>query len=190
MLTYAPKYQTPEQHKWLTKLLGFEFDIVYKPATANKPADALSRKFKEETPQFAALAVTCPIPAIWQALQGAYAEDTEMTNLLNSIRQDPAAYPDHTIRDHIVLFKGRIMVPENGPLRHLLISEFNNTPVGGHAGALRTFHRIASTFHWPSLKQQVRDFIAACRVCQTVKSFNKACCNISHCREKSGSHSL
>lgn len=66
------------------------------------------------------------------------------------------------------------MIPANGPLRHLLISEFHNTPVGGHAGALRTFHRIAGTFYWPSLKQQVRNFVATCRVCQTVKPFNKA----------------
>lgn len=46
--------------------------------------------------------------------------------------------------------------------------------MGGHAGVRRTYHRIAATFFLPSLKQLVKEFVASCMVCQTVKPFNKA----------------
>ncbi|KAD6453982.1 hypothetical protein E3N88_08688 [Mikania micrantha] len=35
--------QTPDQHKWLGKLLGYDFDVVYRPGKQNEAADALSR---------------------------------------------------------------------------------------------------------------------------------------------------
>lgn len=37
------KISTPFQHFWLSKLMGFNYEIHYKSSTENKVADALSR---------------------------------------------------------------------------------------------------------------------------------------------------
>nr|GLL19764.1 hypothetical protein CK203_107764 [Ipomoea trifida] len=34
---------TPEQHNWVAKLLGYDYEILYRPGKANQAADALSR---------------------------------------------------------------------------------------------------------------------------------------------------
>lgn len=49
--------QTPEQQFYLSKLLGYSYDIIYKPDAQNKVIDALSRV--HDTPAVC-LALTIP----------------------------------------------------------------------------------------------------------------------------------
>lgn len=58
--------QTLEQQRWLSKLLGYDFDITYKLRAQNGPAEALLWLLKAS---FEALLVSSQlIAAIWSAL--------------------------------------------------------------------------------------------------------------------------
>lgn len=70
------------------------------------------------------------------------------------------------------MFQGWVLVPNNTTLQQLLISEYHNTSVGGHAGIWRTYHRITSIFVWSTLKNDVRDFVNNSHTCKKVKPFN------------------
>jgi hypothetical protein len=37
-----------EQQKWVTKMLGYDYEIIYKKGKENVVVDALSRKYEEE----------------------------------------------------------------------------------------------------------------------------------------------
>jgi phage gp37-like protein len=43
------KTMADDQHKWISKLLGFDFEIKYKPGKDNSAADALSRQMQYNT---------------------------------------------------------------------------------------------------------------------------------------------
>ncbi|KAI3742689.1 hypothetical protein L1987_60382 [Smallanthus sonchifolius] len=156
--------QTPEQQKWLGKLLGFDFEIVYRPGTQNGAADALSR-----APSDHLMALSAPVPSILQELALASQADPEFTTLLHRYTADPAAFPDYTVKDGFLLFKGRLLVPHNLPLRQQLLTEFHSSAFGGHSGVTRTYQRLSATFYWKQMRADVKDFISHCQICQQTK---------------------
>jgi hypothetical protein len=42
------RISSPEQQKWVTKLFGYDYEIIYKKENDNVVADALSPKYKDE----------------------------------------------------------------------------------------------------------------------------------------------
>ena len=68
----------PWQHKVLTKMMSFNFKILYKKGSDNNVADALSRATHQE--EIVAVSVLQPI---WLTeLQETYLQDAELSELL------------------------------------------------------------------------------------------------------------
>jgi hypothetical protein len=67
---------TIPQHQWISKLIGYDFQVQYKPGTSNTVPDALSRRDAGEDGQSAV--VSAPIFAIFDELR---AETTTMASL-------------------------------------------------------------------------------------------------------------
>ena len=42
------RISSPEQQKWVTKLFGYDYDIIYKKGKDNVVAYALSQKYEDE----------------------------------------------------------------------------------------------------------------------------------------------
>lgn len=164
--------QTPEQQKWLYKLVGYDFDIEYKPGVLNGPADALSRMNRVSCNSLFTELRSQPV--LWEAIRAAYAAHPDTLKLLSEVRDDPGQHTNFTIRHGVLFFKGRVWIPENSALQPLLLAEFHNTPTGGHAGVQRTLARIAGKFFWPGLRRSVHDYVSNCSICQSTKPFNRA----------------
>jgi hypothetical protein len=42
------RISSPEKQKWVTKIFGYDYEIIYKKGKENVVADALSQKYEEE----------------------------------------------------------------------------------------------------------------------------------------------
>ncbi|GMI68079.1 hypothetical protein HRI_000477200 [Hibiscus trionum] len=73
--------QTSEQQKWLTKLIGYDFEIRYRPGKLNDVADVLSRDgvTAEPTPEF--LALSRPVFGILEDIRAASQSDSDILTL-------------------------------------------------------------------------------------------------------------
>uniref|UniRef100_A0A2S2QW04 RNA-directed DNA polymerase n=1 Tax=Sipha flava TaxID=143950 RepID=A0A2S2QW04_9HEMI len=57
--------------------------------------------------------------------------------------------------------------------RQSIIKEYHENPLGGHQGTTRTFNRLHAQYHWKGMRQQIKDYIKKCPVCQKNKTLNK-----------------
>ncbi|GKB98047.1 ty3-gypsy retrotransposon protein [Tanacetum coccineum] len=159
--------QTPEQQKWVTKLLGYDFEVFYKPGRENMVADALSRV---DIPSM--LAISYPTASWLNDIREYYATDPKGKEFAASITADPTVFPNHLFRDGLVFIAGKLFIPPIAKIREQLLNEFHSSFIGGHAGINATIKRLSSSFTWLGLKKDVTQFVNSCTVCQTIKHPN------------------
>ncbi|CAA0831446.1 Uncharacterized mitochondrial protein AtMg00860, partial [Striga hermonthica] len=157
---------TPEQQKFVSKLMGFDFEIVYRPGRQNTVADALSRR--EDVAELDA--ITGPTWAVWNELRKAQDEDAHCRDVIEKLNVGQDEDEDHDMHEGLLLYHGRVVVPKAGSLREEIIRHFHDSKFGGHSGVFRTWMRIASTFYWPGLRGDVRDYVRRCDECQRTKA--------------------
>ncbi|KAL4303471.1 hypothetical protein GQ457_10G029000 [Hibiscus cannabinus] len=157
--------QTPEQQRWLSKLIGYDFEIRYRPGKLNNVADALSRK-NEAT----LMAFSRPLFGILDDIRAANRTDIDIQRIRASLQQGQSEFSEYKEHDGLLLVRGKILVPQETALKSLLLREFHSSLIGGHAGITRTFQRLAANFYWKGMRKEVRQFVTECQVCQRMKS--------------------
>ena len=154
-----------EYQRWLTKLLGFEFDIAYKPGLENKAADALSRK-AEITELFA---VTVSTALQLEEIGGEVDKDEELQKLIAELREDPNKHPEYSWVQGRLLRQGKLVLPRGSPLLRVILQEHHDSKMAGHGGMLKTQKRIGELFYWKGMMTDIRRCVAACQTCQIQK---------------------
>ncbi|GKD49208.1 ty3-gypsy retrotransposon protein [Tanacetum coccineum] len=155
--------QTPEQEAFLPKLLGYNFTIEYKTGHSNTAADGLSRSCN--------MAVSISHSSIVDDIRDNSISSPFVSSLVQDIRNNGEEASCYSSKNGLLYWKDRVVVPpENEELLKKLLVEFHSSTIGGHAGFLRTYARIATYFYWPGMRRTIREFVRHCQICQRAKS--------------------
>lgn len=160
------KVSSPDQQCWLAKLLGYQFEVKYKPGLENKAADALSRCYDEG--EMTAI-ISYPLWVDRQKLLEEISKDPYIQQLINKVQETPENNPGFVVKQGVLLYQGRLVISPQSPSIPWLLEEYHSTPSGGHSGFLRTYRRLADSLYWVGMQRSVKDFVRACDVCQRQK---------------------
>jgi hypothetical protein len=127
---------TIPQHQWVSKLIGFDFRVEYKPGSSNTVADALSRHNAGEDAQLAA--VSAPLFTVFDDLR----VETEEVESLRQLKEEVAAGRKGEawkIVDGLVTVRGKAYVAADSPCLPTILAAAHGM---GHEGTEKTLHRL------------------------------------------------
>ncbi|CEL56625.1 hypothetical protein RSOLAG1IB_07950 [Rhizoctonia solani AG-1 IB] len=167
---------------WHLTLASYNFVIAYPPGKQSQKPDALSRCTDhseiEPSPQimlpetqfegFGAEVTTSLVEQIKEALQDDPSLDTVMaaaTDPDSMPHSIAAKFKDYMLQDSLLLYQGRIVVPDEPEIKQQLLSHFHDSPGPGHQGRARMLELISCHYYWPVMKFQVNCYVESCETC-------------------------
>jgi hypothetical protein len=76
------RISSPQQKKWVTKLFGYDYEIIYKKGKDNVVVDALSRKYEDEGSLFS---LSFIVPDCLQAVLQEWLQDPKSSQLIHQL---------------------------------------------------------------------------------------------------------
>ena len=145
------------QARWALFLTRFNFSLSYRPGSRNIKPDALSRQFVGETDREAPETIL-PSSCLVAALSWPVEE-----KVLAALRDQPSP----SCCPPTLLF-----VPPG--LRSDVLQWLHSSRLACHPGVQRTKALVQQRFWWATLAEDIREFVAACPVCNQQKTARQA----------------
>lgn len=156
------------QRRWIQLLAEYDFDLKYLAGKENKIADALSRRPMCNL-------VTVIHTNLIDDLHKEVLKDGFYAPILSFLHEHPGDMYEnkfHLYKGHLY-YLNRLCVPTNSTFKDQILWECHNTPFSGHPGLNKTYEKIKSSFFWPQMKHDVKNYVRECLDCQKVKVEHK-----------------
>lgn len=89
-----------------------------------------------------------------------------LQTLRDLARQDSDAAKGYAIDNGLLLFEDRLVVPDDGPLRALLIRECHDGVTTAHPGRDKTYQLLRPLYYWPRMYETVAQYCRNCHECR------------------------
>src|SRR5260221_461357 len=97
--------------------------------------------------------------------------DNPVVKALKALDMGELHSNEWTCTEGVVLYQGRVYVPDNPQLHHDLVHVHHSAIVIRHPGCWKTLELVSWNYWWPGLSRYVTKFIAGCNTCNWTKTF-------------------
>lgn len=125
------KVNTSFQQRWLSKLLGYDYEICYKKGYENKVADALSRATHGELLQLALSSINSDLYGL---IQSSWEHDPKLKALIAEVQAEGSQHAQFRWQNQELRRKGRLVVGNYKDLKNNILAWMHDSPQGGHSG--------------------------------------------------------
>ena len=191
-LEYFMKAQniTRRQARWALFLSRFDFTLHHKPRKLSTKPDALSRRpdhFKNDADDNQSRIVLGPEKFKILATKRGQVTVLNERPLIKRIREEQVMEDDIRVavqqvkklgpktlskgledwntEEGLLLYKGRIYVPNNKQLRADIVKIHHDGIATGHPGRHKTLELISQNYWWPAMTQFINEYIDGCDNC-------------------------
>lgn len=134
----------------MSKLVGFDYEIVYKPGDFNQAVDALSRLHEGDDNSTSLLAVVSYSYQGWiDDLRVHLDSDAWIKDKIQNVSMDFTSKSSFSNR--LLHYKRRIALRPDSEWHNKIILEFHDTLMAGHMRVLKTPKRVARLFYWKEM---------------------------------------
>jgi hypothetical protein len=71
--------------------------------------------------------------------------------------------------DGLLMFHGKIYIPNDRDLRHHIIKQHHDTCIARHAGQFKTLELVSRNYWWPQMSHYIGTYVKTCDLCNQIK---------------------
>lgn len=110
----------------------------------------------------------------WRELEMDIEHDTTLQLIKKELMTGEKEHKGFHVADGVLMYKGRRVIPKTSRFVPILLNEYHDSAMGGHAGEFKTYARMAGDWLWVGMRRDVARHVQQCGTCQQQKGSQRS----------------